>query len=145
MEPTNQDKGWDYISHHSFRFEPPDIVYARPQGVVTLEEAHAIATLVNTYPAPSSGLYLLTDVSRLKGQSQTALKDEKLTESMRVFRALAYFGATFQARTLINIFLRLARFFKLPVANVPLEIFATENEARAWLDERRAKASVTTS
>ncbi len=60
---------------------------------------------------------------------------------MRAFPPrLAYFGASFHARTGIAIYLRIARFFKLPLADLPLAFLANEQEARAWIDECRAKA-----
>lgn len=145
MDVKPEADGWVYFGQHSTRFEPPDVVYFRPVGHASFEEVEAIIGWAEGCVAKGQGIYLLTDLARGTSQSGDIIKSKDLMARVRIFRVLSYFGASFHARTGIGIYMRVARFFNLPLADLPLAFFSTEREARAWLDECRAKAQSTTS
>jgi hypothetical protein len=139
MASVTHENGWDYVGQHSFKFEQPDFVYFRPVGFVSLEDAETFIIWVEKHVQPGRGIYLLTDVAPSTGQSSDIVKSKDLMQRIRVFRALAYFGVNFRARTAMSIYVRIARFFGFPLADIPLAVFTTEQEARVWLEECRAK------
>lgn len=141
LDVDTRKDGWYYFGQHSLRFEPPDLVYFRPVGHASFADGHTFMRWVEKHAQKDRGIYLLTDVSRGTSQSSEIIKSKDIMERIRGFRALAYFGASFHARTAIGIYMRIARFFGLPLADLPLAFFSSEREARAWLDECRATTS----
>ncbi len=112
-------------------------MYFRPVGVMSYEEGKQLFEELEKYPRPEKGFYLLTDAAVVERQSTEIIKDPQLMEKVRLYRALTYFNVSFHGRTVINIYLKVARAFKIPLADLPLKIFATEAEARAWIEQHR--------
>jgi hypothetical protein len=112
-------------------------MFFRPVGDISYEQGKQLFEELEKYPRPEKGFYMLSDVAEAGRQSNEIIKDSQLMGKVRLYRALAYFNVSFHGRTLINIYLKVARTFKYPLADLPLQIFATEAEARAWIEQHR--------
>jgi len=133
------ESDWHYIGKHSVRFEAPDIVYSRPDGDMSVAEFKELMAFVAALPQPKNGFFGLLDVSKGGRQDPAALKLPEVREHTRNHRAIAYFNTKFYHRTVIEIFQRVAKVLKLGGNDVPVKVWDTEAEARAWIEELRKK------
>lgn len=137
MSKSNVEK-WHALGQHSIRVEEPDIVHIRIVGDLHREEVEKILRFSNDYPQPEKGFFALIDIPRAGRPNLEILRSDSIVEEMRKFRAMVYYGAEFQHRTVIDIVQKIIRGLKLSLNTLPLVPFATEAEGRAWIDMRRA-------
>jgi hypothetical protein len=128
---------WHYIGKHSVRFEPPDILFSRPDGDMSVAELKALIAFAESLPRPEKGFFGLLDVSKGGRQDPAAMSLPEAREHTRHQRAIVYFNTKFYHRTLIGMFQRVAKILNLGPRDLPVKVFDTEAEARAWIEEFR--------
>jgi hypothetical protein len=131
------DDGWHYVGKHSIRFEPPDILFSRPDGDMSVNDVRQIMAFIKSLPKPEKGFFSLIDVSRGGRQDPAVLKLPDMNDHVHYHRMAIYFNAKFHHRTLAGVFLRAARILKMPGSDVEQAFFDTEAEARAWIEAKR--------
>ena len=137
---TNTSDGeWHFIGKHSVRFESPDLIFNRPDGDMTVEEHLQLIKYVQSVPQPKKGLFGLIDAQKGGRVDPAAMKLPEAREHSRKHRAVAYFNATFYHRTVIALFQRVNKLLKMAETDIPIKIFDTESEARAWIDKLRSQ------
>lgn len=131
------DDGWQFVGKHAIRFEPPDIVFSRPDGDMSAAEMRQIMELVALLPEPEKGLFGIIDASKAGRSDPAAVKMPDVRALSRKHRAVIYINARFYQRTLVGIFQRANKLLKVAPDNGPIHFFDTEAEARAWIAEQR--------
>jgi hypothetical protein len=130
---------WLHVGKHTARFEPPDVVHLRPGGDVSIEETLALIAFLKSLPMPSKRFIGLVDMSQAGRQDPATAKHPDSDQFMRMHRAQVFYNATFYHRTLVGIFVRVAKVLKPDFSPGPVVTFETEVEARAWIDEYRKR------
>jgi hypothetical protein len=122
------------VGPHRLEFERPDIVHIRYDGYVNLEQFKAFDEIIMSFPEPPL-LYLLRDARR-GGMTlpETRAQMVKAAHVAR-WRAVATYGASFQARTIVTLTNKAIRILKED--GPTLAFLDTEAEARAWIEEHR--------
>lgn len=134
---------WVHVGKHALCFEPPDIVHLRPTGDVSVSDSLALMKFVNELPFGENSIFSLVDMSKSGRQDPAVAKLPESTDYMKKYRAQVFYNATFTHRTLIGIFVRVGKVLKPGALQGPVEIFATEAEARAWINQHREKTAPT--
>lgn len=128
--------GWHRTGEHKVRFEAPDIIHSRPGGDISVSDSMVLVNFAKSLPKPANGFFSLVDMSRVGRQDPAIAKRVEAQEMLQMQRAQVFYNASFRQRALIGIFVRLSRLLKHSTpANA--KIFATEAEARAWIEEAR--------
>lgn len=133
------DDGWHFIGKHAIRFEPPDLILNRPDGDMSVEQHLQVLRFVQSLPQPEKGFFALINARKGGRVDPEAFKLPEIRHYSQKHRGVAYFNASFYHRTIIDIFQRVNRLLKFAPTNIPLKIFDTEGEARAWIDEIRKR------
>lgn len=128
--------GWHRTGDHKVRFEAPDIIHSCPCGDISLSDSLALVEFAKNQPRPPKGFFSLVDMSRVGRQDPAVAKRPEAQELLKMQRAQVFYNASFHQRALIGIFVRLSRLLKHS-APANAMIFATEAEARAWIEETR--------
>lgn len=134
------DDGWHFIGKHAFRFEPPDILFSRPNGDMSVDQVKQMMAFLDTLPTPEKGFFALLDSAQAGRQDPAAMKLPEVMERMQLYQAMVYFNADFHHRTIIGLYQRVGRLMKFATSNIPVMICNTETEARAWIDAQRRKS-----
>jgi len=122
---------------HTVFFEPPDVTVWKLVGDVSEGEMRELTSMEKSFVDGRPHLLKLVDLSRIGSVSAGARKAgaEKVHDVPVL--AVAIFGAHFAIRVLADLVVRAGSFIRR-IDTVPTRYFATEAEARAWLEERRA-------
>ena len=131
--------GWDYLGNHPIRFEEPDIVVCRLTGAIAAADVEAGAIYLQKAAARiGRAVFYLSIVTDLTHYSPTtAVKTFKGHPTY--LRASAICGASYHQRALFSAIHRATRLLRLEWSKLPIEMFADEASARAWIDELRRK------
>jgi len=127
---------WHYFGPHSVRFEPADLIYSRPIGVITEGDAMRGWEFIRA-SIGSQRFFWLVDISKITRYSSAAAKLPPGIDPKKV-GGFAAFGASFYQRTLLNAVLKALILIGYMDDQTPLAFFADEASARAWIDELRA-------
>lgn len=132
------------IGKHTIKFEEPDTFMIILEGDLNAKEVIDLyAVLAEFREKNGRSASLLVDAKRMSSMTSEARKatvteikkDKKFHENYYT----AVFGASFQIRVLINLLLNAVSIVTGQPNNA--KFFKTEEEARAWLQECRAKSS----
>ena len=136
---STPNDGWDNLGTHFIRFDEPDIVVCRLKGAVTAADVQAgAAYMEKTAARIGRGIFYLSIMTDLTHYSpSTAAKTFK--EPPTYLRASAMCGASYHQRALFGAINRATRLLGLEWSKLPVEMFADEASARAWIDELRRK------
>lgn len=119
------------------RFEPPDLVVIYARGDVSAEDVSQVYQFMREC---GETLYIVADVGGLHGISPTARKaliDEGSPARQRLhMAAMAMVNASWTTRTVITLVNKAYMYF-YPEQYTAFAFFATEAEARAWIDIQR--------
>ncbi len=137
-DPHNTD-GWHFIGQHSVRFNPPDVFITRLVGDVSLEQNIEAQEWLQQIEVPAAGFYSMVDVAHIGRQDPQLMKSSDKVQPKQFCRAMIFYNARFHQRTLVNVFVRVAKVFDHPLAKTPIHMFGSEEEAHAWVDEDRKK------
>ncbi len=132
-----QPNEWHQIGQHSLRFEEPDVVHMRIIGDLTITEVQQLLHTDDSFPKTDKGYFALIDIPDAGRPNLEILKSEEILEKFKIYRAVVYYRAEFKHRTVIEIVQKVSRTFKLSLSAIPLVAFATEAEARSWIDDHR--------
>ncbi|AKT38787.1 STAS/SEC14 domain-containing protein [Chondromyces crocatus] len=123
------------VGRHTLWREPSDVVRAVVVGDVSAEEMQQILEMYQSAAADHGYVLVMADASLLGTVSASARK--VITQRTGLpMRGTVLFGATFQARVVARLVVAV---FGLFSGGYPLAFFPTEEEARRWIDERRAE------
>ena len=136
MSETAPDE-WHAIGNHSVRFEMPDIMHMRIKGDLTSDEVAYLLTIDAAFPKAEKGTFALIDIAESGRPNLEVLRSTTIMERLKGYRAFIYYRAQFQHRTVVDIVRKISRALNLSIRSTPLMAFATEAEARAWIDEHR--------
>lgn len=128
---------WHQIGKHFMRFEAPDVVHMRVVGDLTLLQVSQMFELANSFPNAKRGFFNFVDLFDAGRPNLEILKSNEILKQMAPYRAFIYYRAEFKHRTVIEIVQKVSRALKLPLSTKPIVAFATEAEARTWVDDYR--------
>jgi hypothetical protein len=125
------------IGPHSFRFEPPDILFMHFSGPVEAEQFHEF--YATTMELKSQGqIYIVRDTrsgGSLDSKARSAVI--KTVDPQRVAAIISY-GSSFHLRVIVTMLTKAMRTFK---PSAPRAVFVdSEDEARAWIATHRNTA-----
>ena len=120
------------------RLEPPDVFYMNIGGVPPMDEAVRIMDLMARFAEGKSAIFCINNVTRSKGFPPEARKLVADRMSELPIRASAVAGASFQMRVLITLVFKVRSLFG-PEAPLETRFFATEDEARAWIETKKSQ------
>ncbi len=127
------------INRMHIRFEEPDILFSRGEGETDAETMRAFNRLAEELSAKHGQLYLLTDMTKSTGMTPEARKvSTEYSGGKSPFAGMAFFGASFAMRTLVNMMVRASQL--LGRVDAPMQFVESEADARAWAADLRAKA-----
>lgn len=132
-----EEDSWFTIGAHSLRFEAPDVVHVKVVGDLTLAEVQQLLRIDDEFPVPNKGFFALVDIAAAGKPNLDILKSQEMLKQMTGYRAMVYYRAQFQHRTVVELVTKVAKSLKLSLANTPLVAFAQEKEAREWIDGHR--------
>ena len=128
------------VGRHWVLFEPPDLCVIRPVGDLSVEEVSEIMSRVGAFAAGKQRVLLMFNVERSGDMAPAARKIAMDATSRLPVAGIALFGASFAIRVAATLMAKAARILYPSSAPVP-RFFASEAEARAWLNGRRAAAA----
>lgn len=117
--------------------EEPDILFMRLFGKVTNEEGSAVNRLHLDLGKDRERLFYLIDMTEFEGMDPELRKEAGLTMKTLPLRGIAVYKASLTARVVAKLIVGAMNVFKTGAAKAPFEAFATEEEARAWIAQRR--------
>jgi hypothetical protein len=125
------------IGRHHVEIEEPDIVFIVFDGDVQAEHITIMYDMAEAHVRERGlkRIFVLQDFSRIGVLSESVRQAMAHDPRANLLAALGSFGASFHVRVLINLVQRVVRIFNGKAA--PVVFFATEGEARAWLEEQR--------
>jgi hypothetical protein len=124
------------IGRHATSFEEPDIIYMRLAGTVTDEESEVINAHHLAYSQGRSQIFFLVDLEELVGLPNSVRKAVIETLNQIPIGGFSFYKAPLTARVLAKLIVIGMRLFG---KHIPLQFSDTEAEARAWIEQRRAK------
>lgn len=121
-----------------------DVVFVKTLGLTTLEDLHVIFRAYAEVRRKHGRVLALYDGTNGGGMSADARKEIMASAHIpeRETNAVATFGAPFAMRALVNMLDR--ALVALRRKSLGVAMFATETEARAYLDRERQKLLATT-
>jgi hypothetical protein len=126
-------RGRDGPSFH--RWDPPDIAFLALIGDISGHDMQRLIEVTLLSVAGRSYVLGLIDFTRVGTISPEARMIARTSASHFPMRGTAIFGGGFHHRVLALLVNKAASLLKKD--HQPIAFFATEEEARAWLDERR--------
>lgn len=127
------------VGPHRIELESPDIVHIHYVGDVEITHFQGFNEVMVFFP-PTTPLYLLRNARNGGVVAQETRKHIATTPQQSRFAAIATYGASFQSKT---VFSNMNRAIKTTrrADLIPIEFFDTEQQARAWIEQRRADSS----
>jgi hypothetical protein len=126
------------IGRHATYLEHPDVIFMRLAGPVTQEEAAEINVFHRAWGQQYPRVFYLLDLRELEAIDPEGRKEASRTVRMLPLAGVAAYGAPIKARVLAKLVFTAMNLFKASTAErFPIEFVDTEDEARAWIDERR--------
>jgi len=117
------------------RFEPPDLIFCSLIGVITAELLHTNTRFLPFFRSLPC-VFTLLDVSDFKSIPAEARRASVGMNAGIRNRGCAVIGASMPVRLVATVILRGVALVNRHIDN-PTRFFATEDEARAWLEARR--------
>ncbi len=132
----------EMIGLHEFSFEPPDLARGVFRGDISADEMRRMVAYMRACTAEHAPVMFMADVTALGAIPPETRKEVRGTVGIP-YGALAVHGATFRTKILCTLVLGAMKL--LSGVQTPIGFFATEAEARRWLDEQRAAYTPATS
>jgi hypothetical protein len=139
---SEESGGWRSIGTHRLRFEPPDLIVLEDRGDFSPADVAALVEEANRLAAARGPLLWLNDIRQLGDVPAATRKRLVQRDLISLVRAAAIFGASFPKRMLFRMVVNALRLtYDAPIPEI--QLFASEEEARAWLDEvRRGRSAL---
>jgi hypothetical protein len=125
------------VGRHETYFEEPDILFLRLVGPVSAEEGREINNLHRELGQGRGRLFFLVDLLELEGIHPSVRKETGGLLKDLPLRGAALYQASLKARVMAKLILTAVNLFRSEETKMPICFFATEQEARAWIDARR--------
>lgn len=123
------------IGRHTLRAEPPDTVLAEIVGDVAPDEIHEIHAELTELSQAGSILFII-NIARLGRMPAASRAASARWPHLKRLRAIAIFGAGFEQRVVATLVLKAVGLLSKDF-NAAAAFFATEAEARVWLEAPR--------
>lgn len=125
------------VNKHAIEFEPPDLMHVTLNGPLRLEDVSDVGWHAVQGSKEFPYVLLLIDISLFEYDGTTPESRRVMAEVSRNlrYRGVALLGGRGPERLLFRFVLRAVNLFTR--GDNPFRFFETEQEARAWLDERR--------
>src|ERR1700688_3285781 len=118
-------------------FEPPDIFILKLHGGVTWEEGSEINRRHREWGKTLDRVFLLIDLAGLDRIDPEVRKDATKTLAEIPLRGMVGFSAPIKAKVIAKLIFTALNLFSNKADRVPLNFTDTEEQARAWIAERR--------
>ena len=126
------------IGTHQIHFRAPQELTLELVGPMSVEEAERLSDLILELTARHGALYVLVDSARIVSSGHRVRKVFAESDMFsKQLRAVAVWGAAFPLRIAINMVIKASSRLLPGSFQFPLEFFATEQQARAWMDSVR--------
>lgn len=125
------------IGNHVLRFEGADFVVVEMSGVIQPGEIHTINEVFHERLFAEGRLFVLCFTANVTGMDPAARRESKARPRNPPPTYAAILGASFVSRVVIDMIMRAANL--LADAKLTHRFFSGEAEARAWLEEMRAR------
>lgn len=123
------------IGQHILSFEPPDLILGVPNGDITASDLPGMIAFVEHHAAGLPYVLVLVDISELGEVSPDVRKASADLSKALPYHGMAFYGASFQARLFVKLLWNVMNLFS--GRDNPAHFARTEEEARAWILERR--------
>jgi hypothetical protein len=135
--PDDLDQTARYFGQSLFRFEPPDLVFVVGVGEMTPAAISALYDEVDRLVAGKDHLFSIADIRRSAVGSPEVRRIALARGQLFPFRGTAIIGASGPVGAVASLLFRAFGVLKPAVKDSPVRFFDTEEEARAWIAERR--------
>lgn len=129
------------LGRHATYFEEPDILFLQLVGPVSEEEGKEVNRLHRELGRGKERLFFLVDLKDLESIHPEVRKDTGKVVKEIALRGAALYNASLKAKVFAKLILTAANLFRREEERMPIVFFATEQEARAWIAERRQEMS----
>lgn len=138
---SEESGGWRRIGDSLLRVEPPDLLFVRDRGTVLPEHIAAIVEEARQLASGGPPLWLM-DMSELGEVPAPTRKFIAKSDLLSLVGGAAVIGATFAHRVIVKLVINVGKLARPGAPSPEIRYFASEAEARAWLDEvRRSRVS----
>lgn len=118
-------------------FEPPDIFFLKCRGHINWDEGSEINRRHREWGKGLDRIFYLIDLAELDRVDPEVRKDATSTMAGLQLRGMVGFAAPLKARVLAKLIFTALNMFSNKADKVPLHFTDTEEEARAWIEDRR--------
>jgi hypothetical protein len=125
------------IGKHINRFEPPDIFYMKLAGDLSEEEGREINRMHWDIGKNVDGLFFLVDIAELESVTPTTRKEAVEIQKKMAIAGAVVLKAPLKARIFAKLILTATNMFR--TEKMPVMFVDTMDEARAWIEKRRAE------
>lgn len=117
--------------------EAPDIVWFHPRGEVSAEDMRLVNEYYEQHIRDWPRIFMIVDARSNGGISAEARKAAATLFDWVPFRGSVFIGASFAMRTVGKLLMLVIGKLSKRLGDNPLVYVSTEEEARAWVAERR--------
>ncbi|HVK65006.1 MAG TPA: STAS/SEC14 domain-containing protein [Polyangium sp.] len=129
---------WTPLGAHRYRFEAPDLFVIRVVGDVSLSDTQFMFERLQDLSAKAGRpIFWLSDISGLGEVTPAARKFPLKLDPTGWLQATVVFGGSFHQRLVANLVMKAIPLLRPSRQMRPLSFFATEAEARAYVEEER--------
>lgn len=125
------------IGEHTTYFEEPDIIVMRLVGPVSYEEGHEVNVRHLRYGEGRDRLFFLIDLEKLESIHPGVRKEAGLVLRTIPLKGAALYKAPLKAKVMAKLILTAMNTFRKAEDKVPVVFLSDEQEARAWIEQRR--------
>src|ERR1700674_447757 len=125
------------IGKQNTLFEPPAIIFLKLCGTCTWEEGSEINRRHREWGKTADRIFYLIDLAELDRIDPEVRKDATKTMAEVPTRGMVGFSAPIKAKVIAKLIFTALNLFSNKADRVPLNFTDTEEQARAWIAERR--------
>lgn len=118
-------------------FEPPDIIFLKLRGHCTTEEGNEVNRRHLEWALDLPNVYFLIDLAELQRIDADVRKLATETLARLPMRGMIGFSAPLKAKVIATLIFTAINLFAKKADKIPLKFVDTEEEARAWIEQRR--------
>jgi hypothetical protein len=125
------------IGNQTTFFEAPDIIFLKLRGGVVWEEGSEINRRHREWAKDLDRVFFLIDLSELDRIEPEVRKDATKTLAEIPLRGMVGYSAPIKAKVIAKLIFTAMNLFSNKADRVPLYFTDTEEQARAWIADRR--------
>lgn len=125
------------IGNQTTFFEAPDIIFLKLRGACVWEEGSEINRRHREWAKGLDRVFFLIDLSELDRIEPEVRKDATRTLAEVPLRGMVGFSAPIKAKVIAKLIFTALNLFSNKADRVPLNFTDTEEQARAWIADRR--------